>query len=95
LYPELSTPFLKSPDKSGHAFPPVSELKSLWKIVNGKLSTHIESLSPSEWLQRHTAVSEEDFAKEPHRNRLNVLISRTTHLSYHYGQLVLLKPSKA
>jgi hypothetical protein len=36
-------------------------------------------------------VSPEDFAKEPHRNRLNVLISRTNHMANHIGQLLLLK----
>jgi hypothetical protein len=33
----------------------------------------------------------EDFAKEPHRNKLNIILTRTTHLSYHVGQLTLLK----
>ena len=37
----------------------------------------------------HSAVSEEDFVKEPLRNRLAVLASRTNHVSYHGGQLVL------
>lgn len=41
--------------------------------------------------QKHSAVSEEDFAKEPHRNKLNLLLNRTNHLSYHHGQLVFLK----
>ena len=40
--------------------------------------------------EKHTAVSEEDFSKEPHRNKLNIVISRTSHLQYHTGQLVLL-----
>jgi hypothetical protein len=29
-------------------------------------------------------------AKEPHRNRLNVLLGRMNHLSFHRGQLILL-----
>jgi len=36
------------------------------------------------------AVSDEDFSKEPHRNKLNVIINRTNHMSYHLGQLILL-----
>jgi hypothetical protein len=36
-------------------------------------------------------ISEQDFAKEPMRNKLNVLINRTNHLAYHYGQLRLIK----
>jgi hypothetical protein len=31
------------------------------------------------------------LAKEPHRNKLNLLMNRTNHLSYHLGQLVLLQ----
>jgi len=38
---------------------------------------------------RHTAVSEEDFEREPHRNRFTVLLGRTTHLAYHLGQATL------
>ena len=37
------------------------------------------------------ATIEEDFIKEPHRNKLNIILTRTTHLSYHTGQLALLK----
>jgi hypothetical protein len=36
-------------------------------------------------------VTEEDFANEPHRNRLAILLSRTSHASYHLGQLMFLK----
>ncbi len=43
----------------------------------------------AEWLQRHAAVSGEDFAKDPLRNRFSILLSRTNHLSYHLGQAVL------
>jgi hypothetical protein len=46
-------------------------------------------MSGSDWVQRHSAVSEEDFAKDPSRNRFAVLLSRTNDLSYHLGQAVL------
>jgi hypothetical protein len=36
-------------------------------------------------------MTEEDFEKEPGRNKLSVLINRTNHMAYHLGQLVLLK----
>jgi hypothetical protein len=52
------------------------------------------TLQPAEWFNRHTVVSEADFEKEPHRNKLNLLINRTNHLSYHLGQLIYLKPRK-
>lgn len=91
LYPHLYEPFVKNPDKSGYTFPSAGELREAWKKVNDVLTKHILDLSAEGWLERHTAISEEDFAKEPHRNKLSVLISRTTHLSYHHGQLVWLK----
>lgn len=91
LYPHLYEPFVKNPDKSGHVFPSAGELREAWKEVNKVLTKHILDLHAEGWLERHTAISEEDFAKEPHRNKLSVLISRTTHMSYHHGQLVWLK----
>lgn len=90
-YPSYNDVFLTNPDKSGHQMPSLSELRSSWNASAERLDQHFRSLQPAEWLQKHTSVSEEDFQKEPHRNRLNVLISRTTHLSNHLGQLLLLK----
>jgi hypothetical protein len=54
------------------------------------VNNNCKTLSTEDWLSRHTAVSEEDFAKEPHRNKLNILVSRTTHLAGHTGQMVYL-----
>jgi hypothetical protein len=71
--------------------PSLADLRKYWNDVNETLASGFNSMQPHEWLQRHTSVSEEDFAKEPHRNRLNVLVSRTNHLSSHYGQLLFLK----
>ena len=48
----------------------------------------------SEWLQKHTSVSEEDFLREPHRNRFTILLGRTGHVAYHLGQAILAKPRK-
>ena len=47
------------------------------------------ALPPGDWLKRHEAVSEEDFAKEPLRNRLAVLQSRTAHAAGHGSQIAL------
>jgi hypothetical protein len=57
--------------------------------VNGKLRAGFATLSPADWLQKHASVSEEDFAKEPLRNRFAILLTRTNHLSYHLGQAIL------
>jgi len=62
----------------------------MWNTVNTTLTNHFNTMQPSDWLDRHTKVSPEDFAKEPHRNKLNILLTRTNHLSYHSGQLNLL-----
>jgi len=91
LYPELNEPFLKSPDKAVKDIPTTDELKAMWNNQNAFLTPKINSLTANEWFQKHTAVSEEDFAKEPHRNLLNIMITRTNHLSNHLGQMALLK----
>jgi hypothetical protein len=91
LYPRLEEVFLKSPEKSGLEKPSVADLKKYWRNVNTKIKVYFKEMTPEDWFGKHVAVSAEDFAKEPHRNKLNVLISRTTHQSYHLGQLVFLK----
>jgi hypothetical protein len=89
LHPELDAIFVSSPDKAGAQLPPVGDLRKVWGEVNGKLLSQFESLSADEWLQRHYSMSEEDYAKDPTRNRLAVLLSRTNHMSYHLGQMTL------
>ena len=84
-------PFIKNPDKSSLSKPETSLLRQYWRDVNSALASHFNKLTPDEWLQKHASISEEDFAKEPHRNKLSVLLNRTNHLSYHYGQLAFLK----
>lgn len=91
LYPELFEPFIKSPDKTVTDIPSVSDLRAYWKNQCEVMKQKIESLTTEQWFEKHTAVSAEDFANEPHRNKLNIIITRTTHLTYHTGQLVLLK----
>jgi len=91
LYPQLENIFINNPDKAGLEKPPVAELKNCLGAVNKKLSESIQATSADEWFTRHMAVSEEDFAKEPHRNKLNVIINRTNHMANHLGQMLLLK----
>jgi hypothetical protein len=69
----------------------LAELKNYWKEINVKLAQHIDSVQTDEWFTRHNSVSAEDFAKEPHRNKLNIIINRTNHQSYHLGQMTYLK----
>ena len=91
LYPELENIFIKNPDKSGLEKPSLVQLKNYWNNVNNTLSGHFSNMQPDEWFAPHTAISAEDFAKEPHRNKLNILLNRTNHEAYHLGQLVFLK----
>ncbi|WP_291144081.1 DinB family protein [Flavobacterium sp. UBA7680] len=89
-YPELDPIFVSAPDKSGKIFPDFEVLKQNWEKINAVMLEHIENMSPEQWLEKHASVSEDDFKKDPTRNKLNVLISRTNHQNYHLGQLVLL-----
>ena len=91
LYPELVDVFLKNPDKSELSKPSIEQLRKQWDEVHNTLLTQLKLLTPAQWLEKHKAVSDEDFAKEPNRNKLNVVLSRTNHLSYHLGQIALLK----
>jgi hypothetical protein len=91
LYPELHNIFIASPDKAIAEIPSVKELRASWSTQCEVLTQKFEKMQPEDWFEKHTAVSAEDFSKEPHRNKLNIIITRTTHLTYHTGQLVLLK----
>ena len=90
LYPELDKDFLENPDKPGLETLSINKLKEYWDNVNTKLAGHINQMPEDEWFNRHNKVSESDFIKEPHRNKLNIIINRTNHTSYHLGQLVYL-----
>jgi hypothetical protein len=89
LHPEFDAAFVSNPDKSQAATPSHEQVRQAWNAVNSDLRKGMEGLSWSDWLQRHTAVSEGDFAKDTSRNRFAVLLSRTNHLSYHLGQAML------
>ena len=89
LHPEFDVVFVSNPDKSQAATPSHEQVRQAWNAINGELSKGFEKMSGSDWLQRHSAVSEEDFAKDVLRNRFAILLSRTNHLSYHLGQAVL------
>lgn len=91
LYPELRELFLTSADKTVVTIPSASTLREYWTKQCELMNQKFASLQPEDWFAKHTAVSAEDFSKETHRNKLNILLTRTTHLAYHTGQLVLLK----
>jgi hypothetical protein len=92
IYPEMLE-FIRKPDKELENIPSGADLLQRWDEVNARLSDNFNQMTPADWLERHTRVSEEDFAKEPHRNKLNILLNRTGHTAYHVGQLALAKPA--
>jgi len=89
LHPDFDAIFVDNSDRAVTEIPSAGQLKQYWDEVNGRLLSQFENLSADEWLLRHRAMSEEDYAKDPTRNRLAVLLSRTNHLSHHLGHLTL------
>jgi len=90
-YPALQPIFLQTPDRSVKEIPSVTEIKQAWISVHDRLQNEFAKMSASSWFGRHESMTDEDFAKEPARNKLSVLLNRTNHLAYHLGQLRLLK----
>ncbi len=91
LHPELDEPYFAQPDRTLPDPLSASDLRKAWTEVNSKLTAAFEGFSTEEWLQKHTAVSDADFSKDPTRNRLAVVLSRTNHASFHAGQAILAK----
>lgn len=90
LFPELEVHFTGEKERAGTPAPALETLKSNWHTLNARLTAYFTELPADEWFTRHNSISPEDFAKEPHRNKLNILINRTNHEAYHLGQLIYL-----
>jgi uncharacterized protein len=90
LYPNLESIFISSPDKSGQIIPTAFQIKEMWEKVSDTTLEEIKKLSEEEWFEKHNAVSEKDFIKEPNRNKISIILSRTIHQAYHTGQIALL-----
>ena len=88
-YEHLDVTFLTAADKAVADLPSRSDLERMWDDVHASLLAAFNAYSPAEWVQKHTAVSDEDFAKNPLRNRLSVVLNRTGHLAYHLGQCAI------
>jgi hypothetical protein len=61
LHPEFDEMFLSNPDKSIQPTVSGQSLKAAWQEINQKLRDGFLKFSASNWAQRDTAVSEEDF----------------------------------
>ncbi len=92
LYPELEEPFVTKPDRAAAKIPSIQTLREYWDVLNQTLAGHFDKMTQADWFSRHTKVSEEDFQKDPLRNKLNVLLGRIGHMNYHRGQLAFLTP---
>jgi len=88
-FPELEKFIGESETNINHHMD-INELKAKWDNINTKLNAEFATKDSDWWLDRHMSVSEADFANEPHRNKLNVLLSRASHVNYHRGQLIFL-----
>lgn len=89
LHPELDEVFIVNPDRTFPDEFSAADLREAFTEVNTKLTDAITALSAADLLKRHESVSEEDFAKEPLRNRLAVFEQRTAHAMFHAGQIRL------
>ena len=84
--------FISKPDRSVELTVTAQSLKSAWDKINQRLWAAFSEFSPADWAGRHTAVSEEEFQREPNRSKFTVLLIRTAHMSYHVGQAMLARP---
>jgi len=91
LHPELDEAYLTNPDRAIADPLSASDLKEAWGEVNAEITSAVEGFSIDDWLKKHAAVSDEDFSKDPTRNRLAVFLNRTNHASFHTGQIALAK----
>ncbi|MCX6593724.1 MAG: DinB family protein [Acidobacteria bacterium] len=92
-YPHLDI-YLDQADRSFEETVTPAALRQAWSDVNARLAAGFATLQAGQWLERHTSVSPEDFAKEPLRNRFSVLLSRTNHAWSHFGQVAILHLEK-
>ena len=89
LHPELESTFITNPDRAIEPVSQGAELLPLWNEINSRLYSGMLTFAPAQWVGRHQAVSEDDFAKDPTRTCLSILLSRTNHAGFHLGQLVI------
>jgi DinB superfamily len=90
-YPHLDELFITNPDNPAASLPEIQQLRKAWKETNEHITGVLRGWSPEEWLERHTAVSAEDFEKDPNRNKFTLVLNRARHVDYHMGQLVWFK----
>lgn len=89
-YPELYDTYITQPDGKGDAAMSLQGLRTLWKETHDRVTGLMRNVPEEDWFKRHESMTDADFEVNPLRNKLSVLLSRTSHLAYHLGQLRLL-----
>ncbi len=89
IYPELSTIYHHERNTNQRGHLPKDELSAKWKKIVTELDNAFKNMTEADWLARHLSVTEEEFKKEPHRNKLNVFLSRISHKASHLGQIAM------
>src|ERR1700682_1698810 len=79
IHPEFDVAFVSNPDKSQANIPSHEQARQAWDTIHREWWKGLKKMSWSDWLQRHSAASAEDFAKDASRNRFAILLSRTNH----------------
>lgn len=90
-HPELDEVYLSNPDRKLSDPLSAADLRKVWSEVNTAITSAVEKFSVDDWLKQHAAVSDEDFSKDPTRNRLAVFLNRANHASFHTGQIAIAK----
>ena len=90
LHPELDEPFLTQADR----MVPTPSPAALQPLDGSERRATAAIEAPAAaWLERHDAVTPRT-AKEPLRNRLALLLSRSAHVQFHTGQIrLVVKPA--
>lgn len=90
-YAHLDEAYVKNADRKIETTLDGVTLRKEWKKSNEQLSALFAKMTAADWFGRHNSMTAEDLVKEPSRNKLSVLLNRTSHVAYHLGQLVLVK----
>ena len=70
--------------------PEPEQIEIYWRNVHQRLQEEFERMTWEDWLNPATSMTQEEFERDPGRNKLSLLMARTSHLSFHLGQLRLL-----
>jgi hypothetical protein len=81
--------FLSNPDRAVSDIFSGEQIKDASARIQQAMWGAFIQFTPSEWLEPHSAASDEHFSADATRNRFTVMVNRTAHTAYHLGQVVL------